>query len=91
MRHFELRTFGAISLSGPSGAVSLDEPHHIALLVMLATGGSEGISEDELLLRLFPAATARHARTELGRLLAVLRLRLGDAREASKGSPGATR
>ncbi len=78
MRHFELRTFGSISLSGPSGAVLLDEPHLIALLVMLASGGSDGITEDELLLRLFPAATAVHARTELGRLLAVLRLRLGD-------------
>lgn len=83
MRHFDLRTFGAISLSGPSGAVSLDEPHLIALLAMLATSGPEGIDEDELLLRLYPAATAVHARTELGRLLAVLRLRFGD--EASIG------
>ena len=88
MRHFELRTFGAISLSGPSGAVSLDEPHLVALLAILATGGSDGVTEDELLLRLFPGATARHARTELGRLLAVLRLRLGGEASVQRTNAG---
>ena len=88
MRHFDLRTFGAISLSGPSGAVSLDEPHLIALVVMLAAAGSDGVTEDELLLRMFPGATARQARTELGRLLAVLRLRLGDEASVQRTDSG---
>ena len=78
MRYFELRTLGAISLDGPSGPVRLDEPHLVALLVMLATAGDAGVGDDDLMLRLFPNATPQHARTELARLVAVLRLRLGD-------------
>jgi tetratricopeptide (TPR) repeat protein len=77
MRHYELRTVGAISLDGPAGPVPLDEPHLVALLVMLAVAEPGGVRDDELQLRLFPNATSRHARAELARLLAVLRLRLG--------------
>jgi tetratricopeptide (TPR) repeat protein len=76
MRRYQLRTLGGISLNGPAGPVPLDEPHLVALLVMLALSG-EGVPESDLLLRLFPGETPQRARGELARLLAVLRLRLG--------------
>ncbi|HJU89237.1 MAG TPA: tetratricopeptide repeat protein [Gemmatimonadaceae bacterium] len=77
MPRFELRTFGEVSLAGPAGPVTLDEPRLVALLVMLVMGGEDGVAEDELLLRLLPDAKPEQARTELARLIAVLRLRLG--------------
>ena len=77
MQHYEFRTLGAISLDGPAGPVPLDEPHLVALLVMLAVAESGGVRDEELQLRLFPNATSRHARAELARLLTILRLRLG--------------
>ena len=77
MRHYELRTLGTTSLVGPAGPVPLDEAHLVALLVMLAVAEPGGVRDDELQLRLFPNATPQQARSELARLLAVLRLRLG--------------
>ena len=77
MRTFRLRTLGAIRLDGPAGTVPLDEPALAALVVMLAMSDG-GVSEDELLLRLYPEETANRARAELGRLVDLLRARLGD-------------
>jgi tetratricopeptide (TPR) repeat protein len=78
MRTFRLRTLGGIRLDGPTGSVPLDEPALAAFVVMLALSES-GVSEDELLLRLFPDHTASRARAELAGLVELLRSRLGHA------------
>jgi tetratricopeptide (TPR) repeat protein len=79
MPQFLLRTLGTVSLVGspPIGAVALDEPRLVALVVLLAVAGDAGLSDNELLLRITPDATAEHGRTELARLVAVTRLRMG--------------
>ncbi|MGH9889754.1 MAG: hypothetical protein ACREBE_29770, partial [bacterium] len=77
MPQVKLHTLGAVSLDGPHGAVSLDEPLLVALVVLLAIAGEGGVSDSELLLRLTPNATAENGRVELARLVAVARLRLG--------------
>jgi tetratricopeptide (TPR) repeat protein len=74
---FGLRTFGEITLRGDSGVVALEEPHLVALLVMLAASGSEGMSDDDLMLRLYPDARREAARAELARTVDGLRTHLG--------------
>src|SRR4051812_41267213 len=71
MPRLQLRTLGTISLTGPTGAIPLDEPRLVALIVMLAIAGDAGVSEDELLLRLTPDAKPAMGRAEIGRLIAV--------------------
>jgi tetratricopeptide (TPR) repeat protein len=77
MAQIRLRTLGDVSLDGPAGPILLDEPRLVALVVLLAIAGPAGVSDDELMLRLTPDATAEHGRVELARLVAVARLRLG--------------
>lgn len=89
MPRFELRTLGEISLTGPSGTVALDEPRLVALLALLALSDDpKGVAEDDLLLRLLPDAKPDHARVELARLLAVLRLRLGGESAIARTAAG---
>ncbi len=77
MTRFRLRTLGAPSLAGPDGAVALDDPFLVALLVRLAVAGDAGVSEGELMLLLFPDATAEKARARLAQLLSLARTGLG--------------
>ncbi len=77
MSRFGLRTFGEITLYGDSGVVTLEEPHLVALLAMLAASGSEGMSDDDLMLRLYPDAKRDAARAELARAVGRLRTHLG--------------
>ncbi len=79
MQRYTLHTLGTVTLRGtaPDAAVALDEPRLIALVVLLAVAGDAGESDGELLLRLTPSETAERGRTELVRLVALLRLRLG--------------
>src|SRR4051812_42009337 len=73
-----LRTLGRVSLTAADGVdVPLREPGLVALLVLLATAGDSGVSDDELLLRLTPSATAGAGRAEVARLASELRARLG--------------
>lgn len=88
MARMHLRTLGAVSLDGPTGAIVLDEPRLIALVVLLAVAGAVGMPDDELMLRLTPDATAEHGRVELARLIAVARLRLGGERSIVRTSDG---
>lgn len=88
MSRFRLRTLGAASLAGPSGTIPLEEPRLLAFLVMLALAGDEGASEEDLLLRLTPEATAEHGRIELSRLAALLRSRLGEEASVVRTSTG---
>ena len=80
MHRYTLQTLGTVWLRGPApvGEIALDEPRLIALVVLLAVAGDDGESDDELLLRLTPADTAERGRAELARLIALLRVRLGD-------------
>ncbi|MGI8497161.1 MAG: hypothetical protein ACR2OG_06220 [Gemmatimonadaceae bacterium] len=77
MTRLHLRTLGAPSLIGPDGAVTLGDPFLIALLVRLAVAGDTGVSEGELMLLLFPDATAEKARARLAQLLVLMRTHLG--------------
>ena len=74
-----LRTLGPVSLTTENGVdVPLEEPGLITLLALLAIAGANGgSSDDELLLRLTPSATAGQGRAEIDRLVAVARERLG--------------
>ncbi|HUF30879.1 MAG TPA: tetratricopeptide repeat protein [Gemmatimonadaceae bacterium] len=88
MSHFRLRTLGAASLSGASGAIPLEEPRLVAFLVMLALAGDEGAAEGDLLRCLTPEATAEHGRVELSRLATMLRSHLGDEASVVRTSLG---
>jgi tetratricopeptide (TPR) repeat protein len=55
---------------------------------MLALAGDEGASEEDLLLRLTPEATAEHGRIELSRLADLLRSRLGEEASVVRTSLG---
>ena len=90
MRHHRLRTLGPVLLVGPDGPVALDEPRLVALLAMLAVAGNRGVAEDELMLRIVPSEEPAHGRTELARLIAVARLRLGGERAILRTSVGYT-
>lgn len=77
MLRIRLRTLGTVALAGPDGAIVLDEPRLVALVVLLAIAGDAGASEDELLLRLTPDATAERGRADIARLVGIARQRLG--------------
>ncbi|MDQ6886132.1 MAG: tetratricopeptide repeat protein [Gemmatimonadota bacterium] len=87
MTRFQLRTLGPPSLTGPDGSLSVGDPFLLALLVRLAVAGDTGVSEGELMLLLFPDATAEKARAGLTRLLGLARQHLG-ADSTIVGSPG---
>lgn len=59
---FLLRTLERPALLGPEGPVVLTDPRALALLVMLALAGEEGVPEDTLLLRLTPELTPARGR-----------------------------
>ena len=82
MAQMHLRTLGVVSLVGPAGAIVLDEPRLVALVVMLAVAGVAGMSEQELMLRLTPDATAEHGRVELAQ---------GSSRSHDSGSAASMR
>jgi DNA-binding SARP family transcriptional activator len=88
MSRFRLRTLGAVELTGPSGAVPLEDPRLVAFLVMLAVAGDDGIPDDELLLRLTPDATAPVGRATLARLASTLRGALGDEATVTRTTAG---
>lgn len=79
---------GDVALIGPSGPVPLGEPSLIALLALLAVAGDAGVSEDDLLLRLTPEATAARGRTELARLIADTRALLGGESSVARTANG---
>lgn len=85
---FALRTFGEITLTGDSGVVAPDPPQLIALLVLLAASGESEMSDDELMLRLFPEARRDAARAELTRLVGELRARLGGEHAIARTATG---
>ncbi|MEO8451360.1 MAG: tetratricopeptide repeat protein [Gemmatimonadota bacterium] len=70
MPAYQLRTLDKAALEGPDGPVPLVDPRGVAMIAMLAVAGPAGASEDELLLRLTPDATAAAGRVELARIAA---------------------
>ncbi|MEO8451361.1 MAG: hypothetical protein ABI647_16320 [Gemmatimonadota bacterium] len=76
MARFQLRTLGKAVLEGPDGPVVFADPKAIAMIAMLAVAEPAGVSEDELLLRLTPDATAGAGRAELARIAADINDRL---------------
>jgi len=76
---FRLKTFGGLSLTGESGAVTgaATQRRKLALLAVLATGGERGVSRDRLLALFWSESDAEHARHALTQSLSALRRELG--------------
>src|SRR5438034_10977408 len=74
-----LSTFGGLSLTGESGAVTgaATQRRKLALLAVLATGGERGVSRDRLLALFWSESDAEHARHALTQSLSALRRELG--------------
>ncbi len=80
-----LRVLGNVVLEGPAGPLSgsVTQPRQLAVLAMLATAGSAGLSRDKLVACLFPEADDTSARHSLAD--AVYRLRKELGRDAIEG------
>ncbi len=76
---FRLKTFGGLSLTGESGAVTgaATQRRKLALLAVLATGRERGVSRDRLLALFWSESDAEHARHALTQSLSALRRELG--------------
>jgi TolB-like protein len=71
----QLQTLGSISVGGDSGLCggSAAQRKSLALLAMLASAGSRGLSRDKIVARLWPEAPAEKAMHRLTQLLYSLR------------------
>lgn len=74
---YRLRTFGTLSLAGPTDDTLLGKHRHqhrrLALLAVLAVTGEEGRSRDQLHALFWPDATQARARHSLEQLLYAIR------------------
>jgi len=79
MARLRLRTFGGLSLEGTDhadGAMPKGR-RPLALLALLATSGSRGLSRDKATALLWPERDAEHGRNSLSQVLSSLRRDLG--------------
>jgi DNA-binding SARP family transcriptional activator len=75
-----LRTLGGVSLSDESGplAGAMIQPRRLALLAVLATAGTRGVSRDKVAALLWPESGAERARHALAQWLFLTRRDLGE-------------
>lgn len=75
-----LRTFGALAVEGPDGAVggTAAQPQSLALLTLLAATGERGMSRDKIVALLWPECDDKRARHRLSQLGHALRRSLGE-------------
>jgi TolB-like protein/DNA-binding SARP family transcriptional activator len=80
---YRLRTFGELTLAGPTDDTLLGKHGHqhrrLALLAVLAAAGEKGRSRDQLLILFWPDATQSHARHSLEQLLYAIRSSIDEA------------
>jgi serine/threonine-protein kinase len=83
-----LRTFGTLSIEGREGPLTgaATQRRRLALLALLATAGSRGMSRDKVVACLWPESDAERARHALAQLLYALRRDLPDGALVAEGS-----
>ncbi|HYC33434.1 MAG TPA: BTAD domain-containing putative transcriptional regulator, partial [Gemmatimonadales bacterium] len=72
----QLETFGGLTLSAPGGTPAPTTRLRLALLALLASAGSRGLTRDKMLAYLWPESTPENARHALEQLLYALRRQL---------------
>ena len=78
MARLRLRTFGGLSLEGAAGNGATPKGRRpLALLALLATSGSRGLSRDKVTALLWPESDAERGRNSLSQVLSSLRRELG--------------
>lgn len=84
---FTLKLFGGASLESDRGTVTggAVQRHRVALLALLATTPSRGISRDKLIALLWPQRDYEHGRNLLNQAVYVLRKELGEGAIVSAG------
>jgi DNA-binding SARP family transcriptional activator len=75
-----LHTFGSLAIHGPDGPMegAAGQPRRLALLVLIARGGSRGVARAKLLDVLWPDAGEARGRRAIAQALYALRRDLGD-------------
>ncbi len=77
---FSLKLFGGASIEGPAGALTgrAAQRHRLALLALLASSGTGGVTRDKLTAYLWPEADEERGRHLLSNSLYMLRQALGE-------------